>query len=345
VTAGVDTDVVVDPDATRAGIEHVFAMGWSDGLPTLPATDEHVAEFLAHTTRDPDEVIATIPQLGKSATVRHAAVGAAMAGCAPEYFPVVLAAWDALGGEKPAQGGGWQSTSSPSPMLVVNGDIRNRLGFNSTGGVLGPGFRPNATIPRAIGLTISNIFGIRPHVLDQGTQGVPGRWQMCVAEAEEDSPWEPLSVELGHSPGADALSTVMVRTTEFLDNRYYTSAEEVLLDFADSVRRTGSWIMRHSAVGLLLNPEHAWLFADAGYSKQDVRDWLYENAVRTQADLRAVGKEYAVGTGHPDDEVHHVLADSSPASIPIVVAGSRNAAMSAIFRVFTTWSGRVVPIG
>lgn len=337
---------LVDPYTTRDTIEHVFDQGWTDGLPALPATDRLVDEFLAETGRDPEEVIATIPQLGKEATIRHAAVSAVMAGCRPEYFPVVLAAWDALAGEKPALGGGWQSTSSPSPLLIVNGDIRSRLGFNATGGVLGPGFRPNSTIPRAIGLTISNIFGIRPHVLDQSTQGVPARWQTCIAEAEEDSPWEPFSVELGLAPGEDAISTIMVRTTEFLDNRYYSKAEEVLLDFADTLRRTGPWIMRHAAVGLILNPEHAWLFANAGFSKQDVRDWLYERAVRTEAELRAVGKAYAVadGTEHPDDQVHHVFADSSPASIPIVVAGSRNAAMSTLFRVFTTWSGRAVAI-
>lgn len=336
----------LDPAAATAVIEHLYEQGWSDGLPLVPATEPAVAEFLRHTDRDPDEIVARSAALSRAATVRDVAVHAIMAGCRPEYFPVVLATWDALSGERAARGGGFQSTSGPSPLVVVNGPIRQELGINATGGVLGPGFRPNATIPRAIGLTVRNTFGILPHELEQATQGLPGRWQVCVAENEEESPWEPLSVETGLEPGVSAVSATLLRTMEFVDNRSFAGPEDVLRDFADTIRRTGPWIFRHAAVGILMNPEHAHLFADAGMSKQDVREWLVAACTRTEAELEAVGKGLSRLPGGPyePDHVHPLFADATPASLPIIVAGSRNAAMSMVFRVFSTWSGQSFPV-
>jgi len=336
----------LDPVAARAVTEYLFEQGWTDGLPAVPATDDAVAEFLAHTSRDEDEIIARLPQLGREATVRDAATAAVMAGCRPEYLPVVLAVWDALALERSAQGGGWQSTSGPAPFVIVNGPIRHRLGINSTGGVLGPGFRPNATIPRAVGLTVRNSFGVVPHALEQATQGIPGRWTMLIGEDEEHSPWEPLSVDGGLAPGQDGVTAMLVRTSEFVDNRHFHAPEEVLRDFADTIARSGSWLFRHSAVALVMNPDHARIFTEAGMSKQDVREWLVAHAGRTEEHLAAVGKSL----GHlpegpfPPDHVHPVFADATPASLPIVVAGSRNAAMSMVVRVFSTWSGTAVPV-
>ncbi|GAA4415756.1 hypothetical protein GCM10023169_02400 [Georgenia halophila] len=336
----------LDPvNATRV-TEHLFEQGWSDGLPLVPATPESVAAFLDHTSRDEDEIVARLPQLGRTATVRDVATHAVMAGCRPEYLPVVLAAWDALSAERSALGGGWQSTSGPAPLVVVNGPIRAELGINSTGGVLGPGFRANATIPRAIGLTVRNSFGIVPHALEQATQGLPGRWTMGLGEDEEHSPWEPLSVDGGMAPGENTVSVMLVRTCEFVDNRHFHDPHQVLLDFADTIQRAGSWIFRHSAVGIVMNPDHARVLAEAGMSKQDVREWLVERAGRTEAELARVGKSLnhlPAGPFEPD-HVHPVFADASPASLPIVVAGSPNAAMSMVVRVFSTWSGQSFPI-
>ena len=337
---------VLDPAAAAAVVEYLFEQGWSDGLPLIAATEEAVQEFLTTTSRDPDEVIARLPQLGREATVRDVVTHAVMAGCRPEYLPVVLTAWDALSAERAARGGGWQSTSGPAPLVVVNGGIRAAIGLNATGGVLGPGFRPNATIPRAIGLTVRNSFGVVPHELEQATQGLPGRWSVCIAEDEEHSPWEPLSVEAGLEPGQDAVSATLTRTYEFVDNRHFHDHVEVLRDFADTMARTGSWIFRTASVGIIMNPEHARLLADAGMSKQDVREWLVEHAGRTEAELAAVGKGLSRVDEGPfaPDHFHPVFADATPASLPIIVAGSRNAAMSMVFRVFGTWSGRAFPV-
>lgn len=341
-----DATAVLDPEAAASVVEYLFEQGWSDGLPVVPATEENLEKFLAQTIRDPDEVIASLPQLQRTATVREVATHAIMAGCRPEYLPVVLAAWDALSAERAARGGGWQSTSGPAPLIVVNGPVRHALGVNSGGGVFGPGFRPNATIPRAIGLTVRNSFGVLPQEFEQATQGLPGRWTMCIAEDEENSPWEPFSVEAGAGLGEDAVSATLLRTCEFVDNRHFHDPVEVLRDFADTIQRSGSWIFRNASVGIVMNPEHARLFADAGMSKQDVREWLVTHSGKTEAQLAAVGKglsHLADGPFDPD-HFHPVFADATPSSLPIIVAGSRNAAISMVFRVFGTWSGRSFPI-
>jgi hypothetical protein len=349
-----------DPDIAQEAIEYCYGKGWSDGLPVVPASRPLVDRFLAQTARDPGEVIGRMDHLDRQCTVERAAINAAMAGCRPEYFPVVLAAWDALMLERAARGGGWQSTSGPAPLIVVNGPVRKELGFNSTGGVFGPGFRPNATVPRAIGLIVRNAFGIEPQVLEQATQGVPGRWSICLAENEEESPWQPLAVDAGQPEGTSAVSVTLTRTCEFVDNRHTRDAEQVLWDIADTVSRTGSLIFRDTSAGVVLGPEHAQLLADAGFTKADVRSWLVEHCGRDLADLRRAGKDgvgennvrFAGGSAEPGGPVPAVAGADEPferilpgaGHVPIVVAGARNAAMSMVVRVFGVWSGTAVAV-
>lgn len=333
-------------DYARAAIEYAYEQGWTDGLPVVPVTRPMVEEFLAQTSRPADQVVAGVPHLGRECTVERAAVNAALAGCRPEYFPVVLAAWEALGRERAVTGGGWQSTSGPAPLIVVNGPIRHQLGINSTGGVLGPGFRANATIARAVGLVVRNVFGIRPHELEQATQGVPGRWSLCIGENEEASPWEPLAVELGCPPGTDAVSATLLRTCEFIDNRNCQDAGELLTDFADTISRLGAAIPPFSSAGLVLGVEHAELLAGNGFGRREVQQWLYQRCVRSHADLERAGKGLAGRTGPGIDEYGlHMLP--SPEQLMIVVAGARNAAMSMVVRPFgfAGWSRSAVPIG
>ena len=337
------TAPVTDPVAqARSAIEYCYEQGWTDGLPVIPATAADIDACLATTDLNAGEIIGSQPHLGRSVTVAQAAANAIMAGCKPEYFPVVLAAWQAVNLER-ASRGAWQSTSGPAPLIVVNGGVRSRLGINCQGGVFGPGFRANATIARSIGLIVRNGYGIRPQELEQATQGLPGRWSICVGENEELSPWEPLSVVGGVPRGTDAVSAMLIRTCEYVDNRSTQSAEAVLVDLADTLARTGAYVGgAHSSGGLVLGPEHANLLADAGYRRTDVQQWLFEHAVRDGADMVAAGKGEHVA----------VAADGRPFAmmpsakdIPIIVAGAANAAMSMVFRPFgwAPWSGRSVP--
>ena len=190
----------VDMDTLRLIQEYYADQGWTDGLPVVPVTESYLAEFLARTDREPEDVVFPMPHLNRSCTVRSAAINAAMAGCRPEYFPVVLAAWEALTEEGYAGKGIWQSTTGTAPLLIVNGPIRERLGINSRGNVFGSGFRANATIGRALRLTAINVFGLRPHQLDQATQATPAKYTCCIAENEEDSPWAPFTSTTASPP-------------------------------------------------------------------------------------------------------------------------------------------------
>ena len=336
-----------DPDEAQRAIEYCYEQGWSDGLPLVPVSKPLLEAFLATTDKDADEIIGSLEQVGRDVNVYLAAINAAMAGCKPEYFPVVLAAFEALLRDRAARGGGFQSTSGPSPLIVVNGPVRKELGFNTAGGAFGPGFRPNATIPRAIGLLVRNGFGIHPHVLEQATQGLPGRWQVCIAENEEESPWEPLAENGGVAGGVSAVSATLTRTMEFVDNRHTPNHEDVLRDFQDTISRIGSQIFPLSSVALVLCPEHAQMFASAGMSKQDVQNWLLERCGRTGAELSSMGKAEVNrksfrGEYEGDETFHKFLA--GPTSIPVIVAGAKNAAISMVVRIFGEWSGTSVPI-
>ncbi|MGE5289240.1 MAG: hypothetical protein ACM3ML_18995 [Micromonosporaceae bacterium] len=352
-SGGADSDHL-DPDAAQQAIEYCYEQGWSDGLPLVPASAPLVDRFLAQTSRDPREVIGSLEQVGRECTVYLAAINAAMAGCRPEYFPIVLAALDALMLERAARGGGWQSTSGPAPLIVVNGPVRAELGFNSAGGAFGPGFRANATVARAIGLIVRNAFGIRPQVLEQATQGIPGRWSICIGENEEESPWEPLCVDGGLPAGTNAVTATLLRTSEFVDNRHTQDPEQILWDFADTISRTGSLIFRDTSCGVVFCPEHAQMLAGAGYSKADVQNWLIEHCGRTRADLRRAGKDgigqgglgarFAAGEADDGDPAEFSRILPSPRHVPIVVAGARNAAISMVVRVFGEWSGTARPV-
>jgi hypothetical protein len=346
----------LDPDLAQLAIEHCYQQDWSDGLPLVPVSQPLLDRFLAQTSRGPQEIIGSLEQVGRDCTVELAAINAAMAGCRPEFFPVVLAAFEALMLDRAARGGGFQSTSGPAPLIVVNGPVRGELGFNAAGGAFGPGFRANATVARSVGLIVRNVFGIKPQVLEQATQGLPGRWSICIAENEEESPWEPLSADAGLPDGTSAVSATLLRTCEFVDNRHTQDPEQVLWDFADTISRTGALIFRDTSCGVVFCPEHAQLLAGAGFAKDDVKDWLIEHCGRTQAELRRAGKDgvsenhvrFAADSANGADGADAAGGFSrilpSRQHVPLMVAGARNAAISMVVRVFGLWSGTPVAV-
>src|SRR4029079_1944905 len=165
------------------------------------------------------------------------------------------------------------------------------------------------------------------------TQGVPGRWTLCIGENEEESPWEPLAVEVGQPAGTDAVGATLLRTCEFVDNRNTQDPHELLADFADTISRTGQAIVPFSTAGLILGVEHAQLLAANGFTKRDVQQWLYDHCVRSHEDLARAGKGLADRDGPGIGAAGcHMLA--SPEQLMIVVAGARNAAMSMVVRPF-----------
>ena len=346
----VTDDMVADAAEIRAAMEYYAGQEWTDGLPVVPVTESYLSEFLAATSRDADEVIFAMPHLNRECTVRLAAVNAAMAGCRPEYFPVVVAAWDAIAKEPFPKRGIWQSTTGTAPLLIVNGPVRSRIGLNSQGNVFGSGFRANATIGRAIRLTVINVFDLHPHQLDQATQGTLAKYSACIAENEEDSPWAPLHVEYGLDPADSAVTALVIRSCMHIEARHTRVPEQLALDLANTIRRTGALIHETSSALVVLGPEHAQAFAEAGWSKDDVRQAIYDRAVNSRADLAAVGKEaisrhtrWRVPADHPDaipdrasqgENPDQVPALISPSAILLAVAGARNAGVSTIIETF-----------
>src|SRR5437773_6774925 len=179
-----------------------FERGVTDGLPVVSPTRERVERMLAETTRSREALVAEVPPSFGRATVEKIAINAVMAGCRPEYLPVVLAVVEAACDPVFNLHGQSGTTNAASPLIIVNGEARTRLGVNCAAGVFGPGYRANATIGRTLRLIMINLGGTRPGGISMSTLGHPGRYTYCIGEHEEVSPWEPLSVEGGHPRGA-----------------------------------------------------------------------------------------------------------------------------------------------
>ncbi|HZQ36590.1 MAG TPA: hypothetical protein VFD32_11695 [Dehalococcoidia bacterium] len=333
-----------DLRAARRAIEACYAQGWSDGLPVVPPIQPFVDEFLAQTARDPDEVLITQEHLDRTCSVRHAAINAVMAGCLPECFPVLLAALDAFRAIG-AGAGLLQSTTGQAPVLIVNGPLRQRLGFNCAENIFGPGDRANATIGRAMRLIIMNTLGIRPHEFDQSAQGTPLKYSCCIAENEEESPWEPLHVERGFAPSESTVTIQMARSDLHVEHRSTQSAEEILLTIADSMSYAGGIYEappynRTSGSIVVMGPEHAQIVAHGGWSKRDVRQFLWEHFGKTKRELRRFGKIIGLEDEAEDAFIHTA---QSPEAILLVVAGAANAGVSTVCSNFA-WRNATVAV-
>lgn len=258
-------------------IESLFDRGWSDGLPLVPPTEARVLRMLAGTTRDPGETVAVAPPDLVEVTVEKAAINAVMAGCRPEYLPVLLAALEAACTDEFNMHGVLATTMPVGPVLVVNGPIRRAIGMNSGVNVLGQGNRAGLTIGRALQLVIRNVGGGRPGEVDRATHGSPGKLSFCFAEDEEGSPWEPLSVERGLARGASAVTLFAGEGTRCIVDQQSRTPESLAASFAVNLRA-----LHHPKLALgfdamlVVGPEHARVFREAGWSKARVLEELHQ---------------------------------------------------------------------
>lgn len=301
--------------------------GWSDGLPIMPPTEDAVSAMLKYTDRDPEERLVALPPNRVEATVRAIAINAVMAGCRPEYLPVVLAACEAIA-EPDFNLYGIQATTNPvAVMIVVNGPIAKELGFNGAGNCLGPGVRANATVGRAIRLAMINIGGSAPQTMDKATAGSPGKYTMCLAENEDMSPWEPYHVERGFAPETSTVSAFSTTGTQNILDLASRHAWGILRTFASSCASVGHQnVQLGGGPTIMFCPEHADILAGDGFSKDDVRRALFETSRVPTKDFPPETLKGMVrhrrpryfGSEHPD--VGIPLADS-PEEIQIIVAG------------------------
>jgi hypothetical protein len=241
---------------------------------------EAVETMLAGIKRDPSEVVATIPPCWGKATIEKIAINATMAGCLPEYMPVIVTTIEAMAVERFRLAEIQPTTHPVAPLLIVNGPVAKKLNINSKSGAFGPCWRANATIGRAIRLILLNIGGAFPGKLDMSTQGQPSKYTYCIAENEEDSPWEPLHVERGFDVATNTVTVAAVENPHNINDPVAITGEELLISISSAVTNTGSnnVLFQEGSPVIALCPEHAATIASGGFSKSDVRDYIYEKS-------------------------------------------------------------------
>jgi len=300
--------------------EAMFARGWSDGLPLVPPTEERVLRMLDGTSRDPQEVIGLVPPALAAATVEKIAINAVMAGCKPEYLPVVLAAVEAALDESFAMHGVLATTMFAGPVVVVNGAVRRRIGMNAKGNALGQGNRANAAIGRALQLVIRNVGEGRPQEVDRATLGNPGKLSYCFAEDEEGSCWEPLAVERGVKPGVSAVTVFAGFGLQGIVDQKSRTPESLARSMAESLKAVLSVKLAPACDALLvICPEHERTFRNAGWSKARLYEELYRLCEIPGAELIAGAR--GIAEGGPASLAGKSVNKFRPGGLMIVRAG------------------------
>ncbi len=269
-------EIADDLDAIN---DFFYERGWTDGLPIVPPTRSRVGRMLAGMPwRSADDLIAVVPPKMGRATLQQIAVNAVMAGCRPEYLPVVVAALHAVSEPQYGLAHRQTTTHAGAPLIIVNGPVVQRLRINCGTGLFGPGWRANASIGRALRLTLVNVGGAGPGV-DFSQTGHPGKYTFCIAEYEAANPWEPLHVEHGFRRDEDVVTVVNTEAPHSMTENEQTAPDEIVRTFASSMSGLGvNNLYSQGTPVLVLGIEHAQYFAQAGWTKRDVQTALFERA-------------------------------------------------------------------
>ena len=309
--------------------ELCYLRGWTDGLPVTPPTDERILAMLKGTTRRPGEVIGRIPPFLADCTVEKAAINAVMAGCRPEYLPVLLAAIEAALEPVFTLHGVLATTYFSSPIIIVNGPIAKQIGMNSGINALGQGNRANATIGRALNLIVQNVGGGRSGEADRSTLGAPSKYTLCFAEDESDPEWEPLSVARGLPRGVSAVTLFQGHGPEAVVDQRTRTPEGLTRSFALSLNRMGHDRLTQSARAIfVLSPEHYAIYKEAGWDRKRIERALYEATIRPGSELVA-GKD-GIGEGIPASRAGEQVPKFHEDGLMVVRAGGPAGLFSAI---------------
>jgi hypothetical protein len=300
--------------------EALFDRGWTDGLPVVAPTPARVLRMLEGTSRAPHEVVAVVPPNLVEATVEKIAVNAVLAGCRPEYLPVVLAAVQAACTDQFNAHGVLATTWGAAPAIVVNGPVAGAIGMNARGNALGQGNRANSTIGRALQLVIRNVGGGRPGEVDRATLGQPGKVGLAFAEDEDNSPWEPLSVARGLPAGASAVTVFAAEGPRGIVDQISRTPASLVCSLAAGLRGVAHPKL---ALGfdatLVICPEHARIFAEAGWDRARLEAELAEALLLDTADIeRGAG---GIDEGMPPGQARGRVPKFRPGGLMIVHAG------------------------
>ena len=284
--------------------EALFDRGWTDGLPVVPPSEARVAAMLKGTTRSPEEVVASIPPDLAPCTVEKVAINAVMAGCRPEYLPVVLAGVEAVCTQTFNMHGLLATTMPHAPVLIVNGPIAEQIGMNSGNNVLGQGNRANSTIGRAVQLVIRNVGGGRPGEVDRAAFGSPGKVGFCFAERENDSPWPPISTMYGFPAGTNTVLAFPGEAPRNLVDQLSRDPDSLARTYAANLIsiQHPKLVLGFDAI-LAVAPDHSRVFRESGWSREQLAERINELTVRP-------GHELVRGAGNIPEGIPEGMKDS-----------------------------------
>ena len=314
--------------------EIAYDRGWTDGLPVVPPTDLRIARMLSGTTRGPDEVLGLIPPNLVECTVEKAAINAVMAGCRPEYFPVVLAVIEAALKPEFSMHGLLATLWFSGPVIIVNGPVSKRIGMNWAGNALGQGNRANATIGRAFQLLIRNVGGGRPREIDRSVFGNPGKYTFCFPEDETDPDWVPLNVARGHAPGTSTVTLFHGDGVQGIADQKSRDPESLARSLAMGLCGvTHPKLVEYSNAILALSPDHYTIFKDEGWGRAEIEAALREALRRPGRDL--IEGAQGVGAGIDPSRAEEMVHKFREGGLLVVRAGGRGGLFSAIIGGWT----------
>jgi hypothetical protein len=312
-----DIEVFIDPDPEKTSY-NFYLRRMTDGLPIIPPTRDRVIKFLDYTDRNPDDLIGILPPRQGNAIVEKIAVNAVMAGCQPQFMPIVQHCIQALSVEKFNLTSVNATTHPVSICTILNGPVSNEIGLSYDVGCLGPGNIANASIGRAVRLCLINIAGAIPGVGDHATMGSPAKYSYAFAEAESESPWESLSNERSFKQDTSTTTIMAVEAPHNVNDHRSNHAEELLQTISYTLSTPGC---NNSHVPgeilVIMSPEHAKTISREGWDKTDVKNYLHETSV-VPVELADRG-----GTGLDKKWIvdGEVRITRSPNDVVLVVAG------------------------
>ena len=320
-----------------SALEQLHRLGCTDGLPVVIPSPDRVARLVLASGADPTTSLGVMGPLGAVTTIEKVAVNAVMAGCEPDHMPIVVATLRALLRPEYDLSEAQSTTHSTSPLVVVSGPLVQACRIAGGFGALGPGHRANASIGRAVRLSLMNIGGATPGVSDMALLGHPGKFTMCLAENLAESPWEPCSVAAGFDPLDSVVTVIGVEAPHsvvFVDDADDPDSPQRLLTLvARAIANPGSnnAFFRTGSVAVALNPDHAAVLARAGLGRADVQGELHRLATNRRGELRRLNPAFAGPGGADDDELRTL---PSPDHVLLLVAGGGGLYSS----VFPSWS-------
>ncbi len=317
-----------------AAVQEIYhSRGWTDGLPIVPPTEASVAACLAWAGMPPDELIGIEPVRALPVTAEKLAINAVMAGCLPMHFPVVVAAWRAMLQDEFLLHGISSSTGGCAVLVVINGPIRLEIGASGTFNALGNSDRATAVVGRAIRLSLINLMDVRAGDIDRSTLGHPGKFSYCLAEDEEDTTWQPLSVVRGVPEGLSAVTVFAGLAPRQIMNEWTTDPKEILETFAAEMRANQlTYSIYGGNYAIVVAKQIRDHIQAAGWTKADIAEFLFERARVERRQWADVGKG-AIVRDRPG-KVHPAL--TSPDDLLVIAAGGPAGGFGA---VIAPWMG------